>query len=550
MQRKLLQILLKNKLFFLVLLLGTSSWSLVSIRSGIYYQHVGGIGFWGPHGHDAIWHLSIINSLSKFSINLPIYSGITLKSYHFGYDFLIALLHKLTFIPISVLYFQIFPTASSLVIGLLVYYLVFLLTESRKSSLLATIFVYFGGNWAWVLNKGESTFWAQQSISTQINPPFALSLIFLLIGLILLQKNKMLYASLFFGILVQIKIYAGLLILFSLLTIGLWRFIFFKNSNLLKLFSSTFFVSLILTLPFYSSNQVFIFKPFWFLESMMAAVDRLSWQKYAEAMLNYNLAKNYPKLFLSYFVAFLVFTIGNLGTRIVAIKLFLNKKTYKNISDIYIILLLIIIVGTLIPIFFIQSSTPWNTIQFFYYSLFFLSILSGIAIANFNKYLIFLIILLTIPTTFLSLKNYYLTYLPASKISQYELNALKKLKELPEGLVLTYPFDYEEQKFADTRFPRSLYVYDTSSYVSAYSSKNVFFEDEINLSILNIDYNERRQQVLDFFYIFNKEQQIDFLKKNKIKYIYVVTDLYSQNLEYEVLFANDLVKIYNLNTDE
>jgi len=49
------------------------------IRSGLLYEY--GIGFWGPNGHDGIWHLSLINHISNaLKINLPIFAGNTIKA--------------------------------------------------------------------------------------------------------------------------------------------------------------------------------------------------------------------------------------------------------------------------------------------------------------------------------------------------------------------------------------------------------------------------------------------------------------------------------------
>jgi hypothetical protein len=91
--------------------------------------------------------------------------------------------------------------------------------------------------------------------------------------------------------------------------------------------------------------------------------------------------------------------------------------------------------------FFLQKGTPWNTIQFFYYSLFFLSILSGITIATAPGYAQIIIILLTIPTSFITLKQIYLTQKPPSYLSNEEYEALNFLSDEPYGNVLTYPFD-------------------------------------------------------------------------------------------------------------
>jgi len=165
------------------------------VKSGWIYPY--GMGFWGANGHDGIWHLSLVESLSRGSLAMPMFAGEVIKNYHLGFDLILAGLHRLTGIPVVNLYFQIAPPVLALLIG----FLTFKLTRNLWS----VFFVYFGGNWAWILGKGESTFWSQASISTLINPPYALSLVVILLGLILLDKKRYLLAGLIFGLLVQIK---------------------------------------------------------------------------------------------------------------------------------------------------------------------------------------------------------------------------------------------------------------------------------------------------------------------------------------------------------
>jgi len=469
MQKKLLQACLKNSLGLFFIIIGSFSWSLVLVRSGLYYKNINGTGFWGPHGHDAIWHIAVINSISKFSLELPIYANQNLINYHFVFDLLVAIVHKFTLIPVSFLYFQIFPVIFSLLIGLLVYNFVYIVVKDRFAASLSVFFVYFGGNFAWILSKGESTFWSQQSISTLVNPPFALSLIFLLLGLILLKKEKLNWSSVFFGILIQTKAYIGVLSLISLLLVGLYQICCLKKTNIFKVFSTAFFVSTLVSLPFLTNQKFFIFHPFWFLETMMAANDRLYWPKFAEAIYNYKLSFNYLKLSLAYIVAFAIFLIGNMGFRVVSLFFLFNKKIYKKIDIVLFVCFLITLGGVVAPLIFIQAATPWNTIQFFYYSLFFSSVFTGIFLSKLNKIIVIVILVFTLPTTFISLKNYYLTQLPASKISANELVALKFLKNQQRGIVLTYPFSLEMAKQADTSKPRDLFVYETTAYVSAFS---------------------------------------------------------------------------------
>ncbi|KKU02814.1 MAG: hypothetical protein UX03_C0026G0007, partial [Candidatus Woesebacteria bacterium GW2011_GWE1_45_18] len=166
-----------------ILLVATGSlvWSLTMVKSGLVYSY--GMGFWGPNGHDGVWHLALAESLSRGSRWMPVFSGEVLKNYHVGFDLVLVLLNKVTTIPIVNLYFQIIPPVLAVLIGVLVYKFVVLWRKSREEAFWATFFVYFGGSFGWMVTLlrsgeigGESMFWAQQSVSTLINPPFALSL--------------------------------------------------------------------------------------------------------------------------------------------------------------------------------------------------------------------------------------------------------------------------------------------------------------------------------------------------------------------------------------
>jgi len=160
--------ILRNK-HWLLITIGTIIWSATMIKSGLVYDF--GMGFWGPNGHDGVWHLAIIEGLSRGTFEMPIFVGEKIQNYHLGFDLLVASLHVLTRIPTVNLYFQILPPIMAFLTG----YLVFKLTTNNWS----VFFTYFGGSLGWVLGKGESTFWSQQAISTLLNPPYALSLILL-----------------------------------------------------------------------------------------------------------------------------------------------------------------------------------------------------------------------------------------------------------------------------------------------------------------------------------------------------------------------------------
>lgn len=112
MLKKSILVFLKNNLSLIILLLlGTVSWSLTMIKSGLCWNAwcAAGLGFWGANGHDGIWHLALINNFSRGIFDVPVFAGYPLQNYHIGFDLLVAFLFKVTRIPVVNLYFQILP---------------------------------------------------------------------------------------------------------------------------------------------------------------------------------------------------------------------------------------------------------------------------------------------------------------------------------------------------------------------------------------------------------------------------------------------------------
>ncbi len=528
----------------ILILVGSLSWCLTMVKSGWIYAY--GMGFWGANGHDGIWHIALAESLSQGSFKVPVFAGSVLQNYHLGFDLLLALLHKITFVPIINLYFQVLPVVFSLLIGLLSYIFVLKMTKNEGSAMWSVFFVYFAGSFGWIIGQGESAFWSQQAISTLINPPYSLSLILILLGLILLQGKKLIASILFFGILIQVKVYAGVLVIGALFLAGIYDWLTKKNALYIKVFLGTFLLSITLFLLLNRGSQnLLVFKPLWFLETLMGLTDRLNWQRYYSAMLAYRSGNNLIKFVPAYGAALVIFLIGNFGTRTV---MFLRKIEYNAIN---IFVYSVITGGVLAPMIFLQKGTPWNTIQFFYYSLFFTSILAGIGVSGIkNKLLLLIIVLMTIPTSIISLKDIYIPSRPPAMISKNELSALSFLTEEPPGIVLTKPFDKFEAKAAEEHPPRPLYLYVSTAYVSALSKHQTFLEDEVNLDITGFNWQERRDRVVGWYN--EKDYPIArlFLTDNNIKYVYWIKAGQSLpdlgKLGVVNIYENDLITIYRV----
>ncbi len=572
-----------HKWLVLIMFFGMITQSLTTIKSGLLYSY--GMGFWGPNGHDGVWHLALINSLARhlrfsgdfFSLlQNPILAHFNLKNYHFLFDLSVALIHKITFLPTLNLYFQIIPIILSGFLGILVFLLIKKLTKNNLAACLSVFFAYFGGNFGWLVTllrrqglSGESMFWANQSISFPLNLQFFLSLILMLYGFYLylnyLEKpsgKKLWFLSFIFGLIIGIKAYGGIIILSGLGATTFWELITKKKLKTFKVFLGSLVVSLLVFLPNnWASSSLFVFSPLWLPRVMIDAPDRVGWLRLAQARQAYFATGLWLKWLLAEGLGLAIFFIGNLGTRIIGLgKLCHWFKNWREISSFQVLFLACLLPSGLIPLFFIQKGNPWNSIQFFYYFQFLFGLLAGLWLANFlsrkriwlKSLFIALLLLLTLPTTIGDLKN-YLGYQSPAKIDFQELEGLEFLREQSAGIVLTYPHNYRaREKTKET--PQPLYIYETTAYVSAFGDKQTFLEDEMTLEIMQVPWRVRREEIEKFFKTKSVNEAKKFLDKNKIKYLYLVEEQKLEVAESQIgfnkIFENDLVKIFKMKTNE
>lgn len=541
---------------WVLIILGSISWMITQFKNGLLFNY--GLGFWGPNGHDAIWHLALISSLQKNVPPLnPIFAGTDLSNYHYFFDLLVAKSGNVLGIDPIELLFRLFPLLISILCGLLTYRAALRISDNNRASLLSVFFLYVGGSFGWILTYlrdggwgGETMFWAQQSISTLLNPPFAISIVLFLAGLLIfyeISKNRygklssLIALVLLWGTLIEFKAYAGILVLGALGLFTLQRLVLRRDFNSLLVFIPIVVLSLVVFLPNnFGSQSLIEFQPFWLIESMVNSPDRLGWQRLTLALES----GVWYKLVYGYGLGVLIFLLGNLGTRIISLGAL--KQIFKNSFLFYLIVL-----SFILPLLFVQKGTAWNIIQFFYYGMLVLNIYAGIGLYNLVKkspkvigfVITLLIIILTAPTT-LGTFQHYLPDRPPAKISTKELEALKFLKDQPEGNILTLPYDDKLKSRFETPLP--LEVYSPSAYASAFSAKPSFMEDTVNLEILGIDYKGRLNTIRDFMKIRNQSKQI--LKDNNISYVYVPKLFNFQvdegQMGLKTIYENDEVKVY------
>lgn len=534
--------------------------SLTMFRSGRMYAY--GIGYWGPTARDGVWHQALVERLRvKVPPENPGLSGNLLFNYHYYYDLVAAKTANITGISTPNIIYRVFPIIFSLLFGLGTLLLAQMLFKNRLASLFSLFFAYFGSSFGWVVEfirerhfGGESAFWMNQPVSMNLNPPFAISMV-MMIGITILFQKYMFTKSwkialpiiILSGLLIEFKVYAGVIVLGAMLLYSIQSYIVRKDLSTLKVLIPSLVISALLFLPQIDlSNGFFEIKPFWFNHSMIDSTDRVGWFKLSSARVNYQLGGNWFKYIIAEFLAFTIFIVGNLGTRVVSFSSILKLKKYPFI---YWIMLL----SFCIPLLIIQKGNPWNTIQFGYYFLYFSAIFAGYAMSQILKmkkkfvaYFITLIIIIITPISSYTTFTFAYTNTPPARLTVQEFEALERLRYQPNGVVLTPLFD--KSKRSDYNNPFPLVVYDTTAYVSAFSGKPVYLEDEGQQEILGSDYKVRKTNIQKFFSGSDVKWKETFLKENNIKYIYL-PKLYSYSLVIldkivSIVYENDEVVIY------
>lgn len=472
---------LQTALILIVFVLGIAGQLAVISPSGIFQN--GDLVFWSSHGHDASWHIALMEEFKKgFPFQDPSFAGEKLVNYHFFSDITPAILGK--YLPISNLdlYFRIFPLLYSLFLGVSAYFLTKKITGSFGASIWAVIFTYFAGSFGYIIGKGESVFWATQPQSSSGNPPQIISNFLVLAFFYFLfsykqKKTKwtLLSSILILGTLVEFKVYAAIVLFVATLVTGLWQIIILAG-----------LLSALLYFPNASGSTSFlIFQPWWYIRTMIVEPSRLNLLDWELRRQTYIFEHNWKRVIFLEGLGFLILFFGNLGMRFLGLIEFLKSK---------LIIKLAIIISLILPLLFLQKGVASNTSQFLQYFVLLFGILAGIGTAKITfrfKFLIPIIIILMIPTQIGLLREFYSR--PAyAKISSVELQALNYIKQnSPRNAVILTP-PYNQYLNLGGATP-NIWDWSDTSYVAAFSGRRTYMDDSEQADIMGYDYQPRME---------------------------------------------------------
>lgn len=551
---------LKNIIIVIVFALGIFGQLAVIAPSGILSN--GDVLFWSAHGHDAPWHIAIMNQINNgWPFNNPIFAGEKLLNYHFFSDIAPAIFSKYTPLNDFDSYFRVFPFIYSLFLGASTFFLVKRLTNSSTAAIWALIFTYFAGSFGYLIGKGESVFWGTQPQSSSGNPPQIISDFLVLSALYFLKlfldnkKSKTLFfiCTLIFGTITVFKVYAGVVLFGALGFASVWEFIKYKDYKLMLLTIASGTLAAFLYLPNTSGSSSFlIFEPWWYIRTMIVEPSRLNLLDWELRRQTYIFEHNWKRVIFLEAAGFAIFFFGNLGMRFIGLWDFIKttKDSYKNTFNL--VFILTISLSIILPLLFLQKGVASNTGQFLQYYILLFGILAGISTAKItSKYtlLIPLIIVLMVPTQVKLLKEFY-GRAAFAKISAAEIEALDFIKDNTKktDTILTPPYN----QYLDTKeITPNIWDWFDTSYVSALSSRITYMDDYEQLDIMGYRYSERLEVKKQIFESLNTETVKDNLKKTNTDILYfpklVSPKIDLTSIGVTRMFENQEVEVWKIN---
>lgn len=386
----------KNKLLSLIVLSG-SVLSLIAIMpSGSHYcyKKACGIFFWGAHEMDAIWHLALINNGFKhIPFVVPSYSGALLSGYNAFLDLVMYVLTK-TGIGADMWYFKILPLIWVISMVLLIIRLSKALKKDYIYLCFAFFFVFFGSTFMYLLDAyhgkgifGLDSFGGALNLT---NLQYSYSLLVLLASMVVLKNmkdspQKALLLMVFMFLNTALKFYAALITGVLIFTYYLVEAIVSKKWKWLIIVTLLLGVGAIMAVLFMYNPQdafsnkepVLTFSPF--AHSHVIIEDPSKLYLHDMVLARYTLLEHGigPRLIAIEAFSIFMYLLFNFGTRIVGVFMVIQKIIKKSMSAMDISMFASITAGILMVLLFVQRGQWWNTVQFFYYSLFLLSFFSA-----------------------------------------------------------------------------------------------------------------------------------------------------------------------------
>jgi len=437
----------------LLVFAGTIAMTYLTWRSGVFQN--GNLIFYAVNGSDSIFNLALIESLvSNFPPFHPGLAGIPLRGYHIFYDFLIAEFAKFYHLNLFDLFFRYFALLIALIYGLASLSLARFLKWNKVTALIFIFLMYFAQSfdfYAYYLFRFFNYYYNSagitQSLANALDPTVVISIGFIFIGFILLfskgNKLSFLLPTLVIGVIPQVKIYAAIMFYVGFGMVALWKL--YKNRDLvfLRTFILSGIVSAVVFLPMNFGAGSLVFSPLLIYKNFIDSAwifNNWHWNVNFPIFVQ---AHNYIHIAFFYIVAIVIFLGTSLGIRVVI--LFGLRKIFsrKFYTDQNIFWLCSILSAFLIPSLFIQSSSIFQNIQFFWVGYIILliptaALLGAYVPVNSKKWTILLFVLLFVlfsPDLLRIIKDYSFNPGVVTKSLVDKTEIIKKIP-LGEGVIV------------------------------------------------------------------------------------------------------------------
>lgn len=543
----------QDKLLTLLIILGILVQGLINFPSGYLYKD--GLYFWSAQGHDGVRHIAFMEEIKKeFPPKTPLFSQEPLVNYHYLVD--VSLGETLRLFPFFSswdLYFRFFPVLFSFLITTSTFVFV-KAWKNKQIAYWAIFFTTFTGSFGWVVKLlrgqgpfgGETVFWASQINTVIGNPATAVSIILILTFLLglkyYLENNswKWFLICLTAGSIISgFKVFGGVVLLAGLSAGSVIELIFKRRINL-ALISGALGISNFITFKLLTSGaaNLMLFEPWWLIRTLVVSGDRLNWMDLElrrQYYLSLHSIRGYLRVAEYEIIAFLLFLIGNIGVRFIGFY-DLGRNSVNQIKTKFSDMLVTIIFFTMlsafiIPLLFVQKGLAYDNIQFLEYFILFLGFFAAVSTYTLLKKItspavkflvITVIVILAIPTVIGNLLEFYGPgSAPNAKISRQELQALYYLRDHTDqkSIVLNAPFEQHRLDRADKPIP--IYAWYSTSYIAATSLRTTYLSDEEQAVTTGYPAEERLANMHKFFSQKDLTWNRNFLKRNKINYIYL-----------------------------
>lgn len=550
--------------FILLILVAFVLYAIVNFPSGSYYcyKDLCGYFFWGSHAHDGIWHMAIVETAFKrIPFIMPSFSSQILQGYNYLYDIGLLALAKVGLPPIYS-YFKVVPMIWFIVFTFLIIKVGNKINSDHRFVWMLLFFTYFTGSFSYYFTIiKDKTIWGSSGILAQLpqhillNMQFAISLLFLLIIILMLLSKKITRKAIYlFGVIVftnmGLKFYGGLI---SYLLIIFFLIYQFNKNNFKRILMDISIITLsfiISIFVFYNpwqslkTGSIFVFSPFTFIHPITEDPNLLNFTYLTNLRYTYVALKNHLRLIPIELINLTLFLIFYFGIRFLGLCYGIFRLVAKRNKNIDLPILLTILTSIAITSLFIQKGEWTNIVQFLYYGIFLSTFyIAELAFVLFKKFkhfgylLVLMLIVFALPST-LDIFKLYCQYPPHAYLPVGEYEALKELKKMPDGVVLTPLYNQSDhhqeliKQIKEKKAPFPLYAWEDTAYVAAISGKQQYLADLWMARITGLDYDQRLERIkkndcsilkeVDYVY-FNNEYKIPrvmFDCPNKLKMVF------------------------------